>query len=238
MNRRVKQEIKHFTALEHIWHGQMTEAGQRRYDNKAALFKKMCNPTRVDKILEIGCGDGIFTQRLRGTDAQIMATDITPAVVSRSKAKLSFPGLKYKIEDCEKLSFKEGSFSIVCGVSILHHVEIKKTIQECYRVLRNGGKLFFTEPNYLNPIIFLFSNVGFLRKVMELSPNEKALFRKDVEKLLKSTGFRKVVVRNYDFLLPWAPRFMISFLEKIGDILEKLPLVKEISGSLLIYAEK
>ena len=91
MNKKNQQEIEHFTVLEHIWCGQMTVSGQKRYDNKAALFKKMCNPRAVDKILEIGCGDGAFTKRLRGTNAQIMATDITPSVILRSKTKVSFP---------------------------------------------------------------------------------------------------------------------------------------------------
>lgn len=235
---RVNQEIKHFTDLEYIWSGQKTIAGQKRYDNKAVLFKKFCRPGKKDQVLEIGSGDGVFTKRLSGTGAQIVATDVTPAVIERSKKRIKFKGLIYKIENCEKLSFKDNSFTVVCGISILHHVNMKKTLQESFRVLKPGGKLFFTEPNYLNPIIYVTTNVGWLRKVMEYSPGERALLKRKVIKTLKDIGFRKVIVKNYDFLLPWTPKFMIGFLEKIGSVLERIPLISEISGSLLIYAEK
>jgi len=235
---RIQQEIKHFTDLEYIWSGQKTPAGLKRYDNKASLFKKMCKPTKKDIILEIGSGDGVFTKRLKGTNAKIIATDITPAVVSRSRERIKYNGLTYKLENCEKLSFKNNTFTVVCGISILHHVNMKKTLQECYRVLDKGGRIFFTEPNLLNPIIYVTTNISWLRGIMEYSPGERALIRKNVEKELIKIGFSKIVVKNYDFLLPWAPKFMIGFLEKAGFILEKLPLIKEISGSLLIYAEK
>ncbi|AKM83711.1 hypothetical protein A2422_02435 [Candidatus Woesebacteria bacterium RIFOXYC1_FULL_31_51] len=235
---RIQQEIKHFTELEYIWSGQKTPAGQKRYDNKAVLFRKICKPVAKDKVLEIGSGDGVFTKRLKGIKSQIVATDITPAVIERSKKIIKFEGLTYKIENCEKMSFKNKSFDIVCGISILHHVNTKKTLQECYRVLKDGGRLFFTEPNLLNPIINITTNIKPLRKVMEYSPGEKALLKKDVEKILHDTGFSLVSVKNYDFLLPWAPQSMISFLETAGTVLEKIPFLKEISGSLLIYAEK
>lgn len=235
---RIKEEIKHFTDLEYIWSGQKTVAGQKRYDNKVALFKNICKPNKNDKILEIGSGDGVFTKRLKGISSQIMATDITPAVIERSKRRIKFKGLSYKIENCEKLSFKNNSFSIVCGISILHHVNTKKTLQECFRVLKKGGRLFFTEPNLLNPIINITTNIKSLRKLMEYSPSERALIRKDVEKTLKDIGFSRIKVNNYDFLLPWAPEYMINTLENMGSLFEKIPFLKEISGSLLIYAEK
>jgi nucleoside-diphosphate-sugar epimerase/ubiquinone/menaquinone biosynthesis C-methylase UbiE len=235
---RVDQEIKHFSDLRHIWPGQGTPAGQKRYDNKGVLFRKYCGLGKNERMLEIGCGDGEFTKRLRGIGAQIVATDITPAVVERGEKRLSFPGLEYKVDNCENLSFRNGTFSVVCGVSILHHVGMEKTLREAYRVLQKGGRIFFTEPNLINPIIFLATNIKWLREKMELSPGERALLRKDVEAVLKNIGFKKVIVRNYDFLLPWAPEFFIKPLEKFGVILEKTPLIKEISGSLLIYAEK
>jgi ubiquinone/menaquinone biosynthesis C-methylase UbiE len=235
---KIQKEINHFGKLEHIWFGQKTVAGQKRYDNKGDTFKKYCHPKKVDKILEIGCGDGEFTKRLKNIGATVVATDITPAVIKRGKQNLTYKGLKYKVDNCEKLSFKDNSFSIVCGVSILHHVNLKKTLSEAHRVLKPGGKIFFTEPNLANPVLFTQTNIKWLRDRMEFSPGETPLLRKNVEKTLKKVGFSDIKVKNYDFLFPWIPDFLIGPVEKIGRILEKTPFIKEISGSLLIYAEK
>lgn len=235
---RIQEEIKHFGSLEHVWFGQITVAGQKRYDNKGVLFRKYCKPRKNDKILEIGCGDGEFTKRLKRIGARIIATDITPAVIGRGEKKLTFKGLSYKIDNCERLSFKDCSFSIVCGISILHHVNLRKTLREIFRVLTPGGRMFFTEPNLINPVMYAQTNIGWLRKRMEFSPRERALLRMDVERVMKNVGFRYVIVKNYDFLFPWIPEFMITPLENVSNILERIPIVKEISGSLLIYAVK
>ena len=236
--KRSAQEIKHFTNLEHIWWGAKTPGGQKRYDIKAKLFKEYCRPLPTDKILEIGCGDGEFSRRIVSLKSSIIATDITPAVITRAKKNSHPKNIKFILENAENFKFKTDSFDIVCGVSILHHINIKKALQESYRVLKKGGSLFFTEPNLINPLVFIGLNVDWLRQKMEFSPSETALIRWQVEKLLKDTGFRAVIVKNHDFLFPLTPKPFIKTVSQISSVLEKIPLVKEISGSLIIYAIK
>lgn len=239
MNRHAS-EIKHFTRLEHIWWGAKTVAGQRRYDNKFELLKKLCSPSKNSKILEIGCGDGEFTRRLVGLPGQITASDITPAVIKRGEKSCGDKSkmLVFKLENAEKLSFRNDSFDIVCGISILHHIKISPALKEAFRVLKAGGQIFFTEPNLLNPQVFLGLNIPWLRKKMEFSPGETALVRWQVDRLLKEVGFINTQVRNYDFLHPNTPESMVKTVEKVSRVLEKTPLIKEVSGSLLIWARK
>lgn len=182
-------------------------------------------------------GDGEFTKRLVSLDAELVATDITPKLVDKGKKKLG-QHVVFQLEDAERLSFKDTSFDIVCGVSILHHLNEKNALKEACRVLKKGGQLFFTEPNLLNPQIFLGLHIPQLRQLMEFSPDETALIRWDVAKSLTETGFKDMVVRNYDFLHPKTPERMIDALIKASNFLEKIPLVKELSGSLVIWAKK
>lgn len=233
-----KREIEHFSSLEHIWWGTKTPAGQRRYDNKFKLLINKCRPKRDMAVLEIGAGDGEFTKRLAKLNVMIVATDLTAAVINRAKTKIQKKNVRFKIENAEKLSFKKESFDLVCGVSILHHLKTGKALKEAYRVLKPGGQIFFTEPNLLNPNILLGLNIPWLREKMEYSPDETAFIRWKVETMLKKAGFKKFSVSNYDFLHPITPVFLIPFVEKLGYILERTPLIKEISGSLVIFAEK
>jgi len=238
MAKRIIQEIKHFTDLEHIWWGARTSGGQKRYDIKAQLFKKYCQPKPTDKILEIGCGDGEFTRRIVSLKSSITATDITPAVITRAKKNIHLKNVKFLLKNAENLKFRASSFDIVCGISILHHIDTKKALQESYRVLKKGGSIFFTEPNLLNPLISIGLNIDWLRQKMEFSPGETALLRWQVKKMLTDIGFRAVIVKNHDFLYPLTPRPLIETAKKLSNILEKTPLIKEISGSLIIYAIK
>lgn len=235
---RIKKEIKHFSKLKHIWWGARTVAGQLRYDLKAEKYKKLCKPQKNYKILEIGCGDGEFTRRIAHLGGQITATDITPEVLKRGRKENKFKNVKYVLANAEKLKFSQNTFDIVCGVSILHHIDTEKSIKEMYRVLKKGGKLFFTEPNLLNPNIFIGLNTPRLREKMEYSPDEIALTRFKTTKMLKNAGFRKFKVENYDFLHPFTPENLINVVKKSSDVLEKIPIVKEISGSLIVWAAK
>jgi len=235
---RTSSEIRHFTQLEHIWWGARTAVGQKRYDNKASLFNNYVNAKKGSRILEIGCGDGEFTKRIIGFGRKIVATDVTPEVIKRAKGFVKNSDVSFMIDDSEKISFRDGSFDVVCGVSILHHLDTLKALRESYRVLKKGGEIFFTEPNLLNPIIYLGLHIGLLRYIMEYSPDETALVRWEIEKMLKNIGFRYVEVRNYDFLYPHTPKFAMDTIIRLSNILEKTPLIKEISGSLLIYGIK
>jgi 2-polyprenyl-3-methyl-5-hydroxy-6-metoxy-1,4-benzoquinol methylase len=238
ITKRNKNEIEHFTKLEHIWWGARTPAGQKRYGDKFEMLKKYCGSLKGKKVLEIGGGDGEFTKRFKNSKAQVISTDITPEVINRGKKHLVFPGIKIQIEDACNLSFRNDSFDIVCGVSILHHVDTLKALMEAYRVLKKGGKLFFTEPNLFNPNIFLGLNIPYLRKKMEYSPDETAFSRFNLSKLLENAGFSKIEVRNYDFLHPLTPKSYIVQMLSLSRKLEQAPLIKEISGSLIVYAEK
>lgn len=238
MLKRTSQEIGHFSNLEHIWWGAKTIAGQKRYDIKTQLFKKYCRPKGGEKILEIGCGDGEFTKRVADTKIKISATDVTPAVIERAKRNLALRGVRFSVDDAESLSFDDNSFDAVCGISILHHLNTRRALEEAYRVLKKGGRIFFTEPNLLNPLIFLGLNINYLRKRLEFSPQETALVRWKATRVLNEIGFRKIMVRNYDFLFPHTPPFLINTIIRLSNKLETVPLIKEISGSLVIYAVK
>lgn len=237
-SQRIINEIKHFSDLEHIWWGAKTPAGQRRYDNKFLMLKKNCNPKRGYKILEIGCGDGEFTNRIAKLNCEIIATDITPKVIAKGKKVLKKKNVKFFVDNAESMRFKDNSFDIVCGISILHHINPQKALKEAYRVLKPGGQIFFTEPNLLNPHIYAGLNIKWLKQKMEFSPDETALVRWEIRNMLQKIGFSRVNVSNYDFLHPSTPMNMISSLEKISNVLEKIPIIKEISGSLIIWAKK
>lgn len=90
----------------------------------------------------------------------------------------------------------------------------------------------------LNPQIWLERNIPVIRKLMNNSPDETAFIRWGLKKRLISVGFQNVSIRPFDFLHPITPRMLIPFISSIGSIIERIPLAREIAGSLLIYASK
>jgi SAM-dependent methyltransferase len=54
--------------------------------------------------------------------------------------------------DAEALELPAGDFDLVCGTSILHHLDVDRAYREVARVLRPSGRAVFLEPLGHNPL--------------------------------------------------------------------------------------
>jgi len=239
-NQRVAHELAHgrkiLTHAEAVWNWD-SPAGRERAKRRADYLVEVGRITAADHVLEIGCGTGLFTEKIfEQTHARITAVDVSPELLKIAQEKIA--GVDFKIEDAMRLSFSDETFDVVCGSSILHHLDIFKSYEEIFRVLKKGGRMVFAEPNMLNPQIFIQKNVPFIKKMLGDSPDEMAIVRWKAQKQLIGIGFKNVRIFPYDFLHPSTPSFLVPFVRFLGGILERLPLVKEIAGSVIIYAEK
>ena len=238
---RIQNEVQHGEKIANnainIW-GWGTRAGKARADRRASYFIQFGDIIAGKKVLELGCGTGEFTKRIAQTGADITAVDISSDLLEIARETISNVNARFHIQNVEKLDFEDGSFDVVIGSSILHHLNLNPALKEVYRVLRRGGRVVFTEPNMLNPQIWLERNIPFIRKAMNNSPDETAFVRWALEKRLINTGFTNVSIRPFDFLHPFTPSMLIPFISNIGNLVESIPLTREIAGSLLIYALK
>jgi hypothetical protein len=97
--------------------------------------------------------------------------------------------------------------------------------------------MVFAEPNLLNPHIAFTYFVG-PRGLFGLSDDEMAFTRFNARARLAAAGFTDVAVLPYDFLHPLVPPLLIEAVLRLGRVLERTPLVREIAGSLLIHARR
>lgn len=241
MDSRIEHEILHGKKLrsegaEAIWNW-ATPAGQVRAQKRADHIANFGKITSNDIVLEIGCGTGLFTRLVyQRSKAKITATDLSEDLLEEAREK--FPDGNFLRDDAMNMQFRNESFDVVFGSSILHHLNLKKSAEEIYRVLKPGGRMVFAEPNMLNPQIFIQKNIPFIKKWLGDSPDETAIVRWKYKKLLEQTGFKNVRIFPYDFLHPVTPKFLIPVVDGIGRMVEKIPLLREIAGSVIIYAEK
>jgi len=241
MNNRIVNEVEHGKKLVHegaesVWNW-ASPTGQIRANRRADYLVRVGMITKASKVLEIGCGTGLFTKKV----FDLSGADITAIDVSEDLLKIAREtsgGGKFILGDAMNMPFDDETFDVVFGSSILHHLDFDASLREIHRVLKLGGRMVFAEPNMINPHIFLLKNIPFLKKMMGDSPDETAIVRWKFKKLMKSIGFKKVSIFPYDFLHPITPDKLIGIIDRVGHLLEKIPLVKEIAGSVVIFGEK
>lgn len=236
----ISNEIEHGEKIsrnaEDVW-GWSGVIGQKRAARRARYFVDMGGITNDSEVLEIGCGTGVFTEKIyAATKANITAIDVSAALLEQAQQKL--PDVKFAVENAMSLSFQDNSFDIVYGSSVLHHLDMPLAFTEFYRILRPGGRLVFAEPNMLNPQICIQKNVPFIKRWMGDSPDETAIVRFKTAKQMKKIGYANIKIFPYDFLHPIVPKSLANVCSTIGQAIEKIPLLKEIAGSVIIYAEK
>ncbi len=213
-------------------------AGKLRSERRAGMYKAAGSLGPGKKALEIGCGIGIFTSILARSGAAITAVDLSPDLIERARAQNPSPNADYRVMNVEKLEFPADAFDCVYGSSVLHHLHLGKALPEMLRVLKPGGAFVFTEPNMLNPQIMLMKNIKPIGALLGDSPDETAFFRGGIKRTLLAAGFSSVNAVPFDFLHPWVPGPLAPAANILGSVLEHIPLLREIAGSLLITASK
>lgn len=100
-------------------------------------------------VLEVACGTGIVTRRLRDRlppDAALTATDLNEAMLEYAARKFS-PGeaVEWRRADATDLPFADESFdAAVCQFGFMFVPDKAKAFREARRVLRPGGRLLFS----------------------------------------------------------------------------------------------
>ena len=241
MKKRLENEIEHGKKLlsegaESVWNWD-SPAGRRRADRRAQYFIDLANIKSDDKVLEIGCGTGLFTRKFyAATKANLTAIDISEDLLREARKLL--PEVTFKTDDAMHMSFQNAEFDVVFGSSILHHLEFDSSLKEIYRVLKPGGRMIFAEPNMINPQIFIQKNIPIIKKWLGDSPDESAIVRWKFSKLMTRIGFKYVKIFPYDFLHPLVPKPFIGAIKVIGKAIEQIPIIREIAGSVIIFGEK
>ena len=111
-------------------------------------FASELKKSNARTILDLGCGAGRHAILLAEEGFQVAALDISETALktldTRLKAK-SFENVMLIEHEMGQLPFIDNYFDGVVSTNVLHHgksVEIKKTIDELYRVMKPGASAF------------------------------------------------------------------------------------------------
>jgi ubiquinone/menaquinone biosynthesis C-methylase UbiE len=107
------------------------------------------------RVLEIGCGLGRFAVWLASQPnrpTEINAGDFSPVAVENGK-KLTLPSesaeINWFVGDIENLEFDDNSLDTIFSFETIEHVPTpSKAVKELARVLKPGGRIYLTTPNY------------------------------------------------------------------------------------------
>lgn len=148
-----------FKALNHIEKYRIQkhfDAKADFYESSAVLQREVCDrmlerlhlvKMQPERIIDVGAGTGWGVQGLMRhyRSAQVIALDLSVAMLHKSKAKGSWLRKpKLICGDAESMAIADNSVDIIFSSLMLQWCDEKKVFAEFYRILKPGGLLMFS----------------------------------------------------------------------------------------------
>ncbi|HEX6652045.1 MAG TPA: methyltransferase domain-containing protein [Thermoleophilaceae bacterium] len=132
---------------------------------------------RVDRALDVGCGDGRLTAHLDA--GELTGADVSAVALGRARSRLPDARL-VELDPDAPLPLGDAEFDLILVAETLEHVrDVQLFMSEVRRVLRPGGTLALTTP----------ASGRLMRPPDPLSPHLRFLTRHSLARLLGELGF-------------------------------------------------
>ena len=189
--------------------------------NEARLVIKELDPKHGEKILDVGCGDGIFTNDLIKRGYDITGLDISDGALKIAKERaqkmeLETAKVKYIKASAGKMPFKDNSFDKIFSISTFEHIkDDDAAFKECVRVLKPGGIFILSVPT---PKI-----MPSIKYALKFSKNvKKALFNSVVAKSSGTEDYRQLLDKKYSHYRNYTLEMINTKCEKSGFKIDKV----------------
>ncbi|HXK34464.1 MAG TPA: class I SAM-dependent methyltransferase [Dehalococcoidia bacterium] len=161
-------------------------------------------PLEGKRILDIGCGLGVYVRKFREFSDRVYGIDIDEKRLR--KGAETTPGLALAVG--EHLPFKDGAFDVIVLNEVIEHVrDDAATLAEAERVLAPGGRIVIYAPNRLYPFEthgiylgdrFIFGNIPFINWLPDplrnrLVPHARAYTKSGIRRTYSALRSRPLV---------------------------------------------
>jgi ubiquinone/menaquinone biosynthesis C-methylase UbiE len=129
-----------------------TPIGQLVQSIELGHIMELLAPGHQDRILDVGCGTGIFTESYLRQGARVTGVDLSLEMLRYGVRKPGLAGMLPAVADMRRLPFADGVFNKTVSITALEFVaDGRRAVQELLRVTRRGGRLVIATLNRLSP---------------------------------------------------------------------------------------
>ena len=202
---------------------------------RAQMFRHMVHLLPGQTILELGCGQGIFTHQLvRVSRGENPITAVTFALTSPRPAELPVQ-VEFLTASSLPGPLEGRRFDFIVAMDLLDRRNCALVLHHVYELLNAGGEVLFYESNPWNVVLKLRRALSGL---FGWRDPRSLLSRLQLYEMMSQVGFIGVFSVFNDFVYAPLTRQLIWLLRNLSIIAENAPGVRTLAGAILIHAQK
>jgi SAM-dependent methyltransferase len=117
----------------------------------APAAERLLGPKAGELILDVACGNGVFSRLLARLGARVVACDFSAALIERARARSAAEGgqITYQVldatDEAQLLALGEGRFDgAVCNMALMDMAAIEPLFRALARLLKPGAPFVFS----------------------------------------------------------------------------------------------
>jgi SAM-dependent methyltransferase len=202
---------------------------------RAQTFRHIVHLLPCQTILELGCGQGLFTrQLLHVSRGENPITGVTFNSDNPRQEDLS-SSVEFLNASSIPGPLAGRRFDFIIAMDILDKRNSAWVLQNVYELLNPGGQVIFYESNPWNVVLKLRQ---FISQFFGQNDPRKLLSRPELYELISEVGFIRIFAVFNDFVYAPLTRDLVWWLRNLSILLENAPVIKTLAGSILIHAQK
>ncbi len=104
---------------------------------------RLLNVQAKEKVLDLGCGQGVFARALAEAGGEVTGVDASPSLIQKARSYPALPRLRYLVRDAAKLR-DLGPFDGVTSILALQNMaHLDEVFRACAGVLKPGGRFLW-----------------------------------------------------------------------------------------------
>ena len=199
----------------------------RMWDERLGIVNRAI--PRKGRLLDAGCGEGLFLERAREAGWDVRGTEISEFAVNHIATALGIEVFKGGLSEC---AFADKSFDCVTMWHSLEHTpDPKRVIRAAHRMLKDDGALIIAVPNLDNAVYRFFYRLARFKRLHLFDPADRELHLchfspESLKALLEGNGFHVQTIISDGGTIDWK--------RKVLDVIARF--VSMISGRLCTEA--
>jgi 2-polyprenyl-3-methyl-5-hydroxy-6-metoxy-1,4-benzoquinol methylase len=205
-------------AVQRFWHAE-----------KERIIRAHGAPRPGNKVLDVGCGSGVITDLLASMGADALGIDANPQAIAYAQATFTRPTLHFRQGLVEDLPDAPESFDGIYCLEVLEHLfenQATDLLARFARLLRPGGHLLLTTPNYrgLWPALEFMMDRLHLAPTMANHQHVTRLHRRRLRDMLAPADWDILRLHTFSTLAPFLSILHWGLAERIARLEDRVDL--------------